>query len=169
MLKKKYLSTAIVTMLLVFGAGSAMAAELKIAYVKMNTLLVKSKPASALIARLKKEFGPRESKFKSKIKKLKSMKSRLRTSHRVMSKSQLITLQRKIRSLQRDMKRDNVENREDFALRRNEEGVKLQKLIFKAIVKVAKRDKYDLVLRQGVAYHSKRIDITAKIMAELAK
>ncbi len=169
MLKKKYLSMTIIVMLSVFSAGSAIAAELKIAYVKMNTLLVKSKPASALIARLKKEFGPREAKFKAKIKRLKSMESRLKKDHRVMSKSQLITLQRKIRSLQRDMKRDNVENREDFALRRNEEGIKLQKLIFKAIVKVSKRDKYDLVLRQGVAYHSKRIDITSKIMKELAK
>ncbi len=170
MLKKIFLPMAAVSLLSTLGVSSVMAAgDLRIAYVKMITLINKSKPARARISRLKKEFGPRETKLKGKFQKFKSMEARLKKDHKVMSKTQVVTLQRKIRSLKRDLKRGDVEIREDLVIRRNEEDAKLRKIILKAIVSVAKRENYDLVLRQGVLYHSQRIDITPKIIKELAK
>ena len=160
---------AAVAMLSTFGASSALAADLRIAYVNWSALLAKSKPVRQARARIKKEFGPREKRLKAKIGKFKLLQSRLKKDHRVMSKAQLIKLQRQIRSLQRDIKRDNVEMREDLALRNSEESSKLQRLIKKAIVNLAKREKYDLVMQIGVLYYSKRVDITDKVLAELAK
>lgn len=169
MLKQKFLSITAVFMLTIFGAGSAFAAEIKIAYVHMNTLMAKSKPAKQARALLDKEFGPRKKKIRAKIATFNKMRGRLKKDHATMSKSQLISLERKIRSLKRDLKRDTVELREDQALRNNEVGVKLQKKITATIVSLAKREKYDLVLRQGVFHYSKRVDITGKVLAELAK
>lgn len=169
MLKKIYVSVMAVVLLSMAGASSVLAADLKIGYVKMLALSNKSKPALARISRLKKEFNPRQGKLKAKFKRMKGTEARLKKDHKVMSRAQVITLQKKIISLKRDLKRGEVEYREDLVIRRNEEDAKLRKVILSAIVKVAKRDKYDLVLRQGVLYHSKRIDITAKVMKELAK
>ena len=97
------------------------------------------------------------------------MQTRLSKDHKVMSKTQVMKLQRQNRSLQRDIKRDSIEAREDLRIRRNEESAKLQKLIKAAIVSLAKREKYDMVMRVGVLYYSKKVDITDKVLAALAK
>ena len=168
MFMKKYFSMVAVFMLATFGTSIA-SAEVKIGYVNWGVLLAKSKPAKEANARIKKEFLPRQARFKAKVKKHKSLQVRLGRDSKIMSKSQVLKIQREIRSLQRDIKRSNVELREDFTLRHNEERAKIYKKLKAAIASYAAKEKYDLVIHLGVLHYSKKIDITGKVLAVLAK
>lgn len=59
--------------------------------------------------------------------------------------------------------------REDINLRKNEELGVLQDRINKAVTTVAEADGYDLVVYGGVAFASKKIDITDKVLKALGK
>ncbi|MDH5436713.1 MAG: OmpH family outer membrane protein, partial [Gammaproteobacteria bacterium] len=66
-----------------------------------------------------------------------------------------------------ELKRKQDEFREDFNIRRNEEFGKLQKRIYEAIVSHAKKEKYDLIISDGVIYASDTVDITNQVLARL--
>ena len=68
---------------------------------------------------------------------------------------------------QRDIKRLQDEYSEDLSIRRNEELRKLEKEIAKTITDIAKKEKYDLIVFQGVIYASEKVDITNKVLESL--
>jgi len=71
--------------------------------------------------------------------------------------------------LKRDLRRETQEFREDYNLRRNEELAALQKVVYKAIIEIAKQEKYDLILHEGTIYASGKIDITDLVLKKLGK
>ena len=71
--------------------------------------------------------------------------------------------QKKIQNSKIEIQRIERELREDIDIRRREEIGKLQQQINEAIEEMAEKDKYDLILYQGVAYASKEIDITINL------
>lgn len=144
-------------------------AETKIAFVNQQVLLEKAPQAAAARNKLQKEFAKRDKALVKLQKSIKSKQSKLQKDAAVMSNSDLSKLKRKITLLVRDLERDKDAFREDLTIRQNEELVKLQKVVIKAINKVAVSQKYDLIVSDGIIYASKRIDITAKILSELKK
>ena len=65
------------------------------------------------------------------------------------------------------MKRDLTDFREDFSIARNREMGKLQKRLNQAIIQVAEKEKFDLIVGDSVIYASKSIDITDKVLKAL--
>ena len=86
-----------------------------------------------------------------------------------MSASENQKAQKKIQNSKIEIQRIERELREDIDIRRREEIGKLQQKINEAIEDLAKKDKYDLILYQGVAYASEEIDITNKLIKVLGK
>jgi outer membrane protein len=84
-----------------------------------------------------------------------------------MSESERTKLERKILSKRRDMKRTQDEFRDDLNIRRNEVLAKLQKDMYQAVVTLAKEQKFDLILSQGVVYSSDKVDITDSVLKKL--
>ena len=82
---------------------------------------------------------------------------------------QLRQVQNEIVVLKRDLRRATQEFREDYNLRRNEELSALQKVVYKAIVEIAKQENYDLILHEGTIYASKKVDLTDTILKKLGK
>jgi outer membrane protein len=72
-------------------------------------------------------------------------------------------------ALQRELKREQQYFNEDLSLRNNEELKELQNIIFQTIEKVAKREGYDLVIAEGIAYYSDKINMTSLILEQLQK
>jgi outer membrane protein len=72
-------------------------------------------------------------------------------------------------SKRRDLKRAQEEFRDDLNIRRNEVLAKLQKDMYQAVVDLAKEEKFDLILSQGVVYTSDRVDITESVLKKLSK
>ena len=65
------------------------------------------------------------------------------------------------------MKRTQEEFRDDLNIRRNEVLAKLQKDMYQAVVTLAKEQKFDLILSQGVVYSSNKVDITDSVLKKL--
>ena len=80
-----------------------------------------------------------------------------------MGESARSNLEKDILNKKRDAKRAQQEFSEDFNVRRNEELGKLQRRIVEAIREIAKDQKFDLLLTDGVIYASDKIDITAEV------
>jgi outer membrane protein len=68
-----------------------------------------------------------------------------------------------------EFQRKQRELREDANLRKNEELGAIQERINKAVTRVAEEEGYDLVIYGGVAYASKKADITDKVLKSLGK
>jgi outer membrane protein len=52
-------------------------------------------------------------------------------------------------------------------MRRNEELAKLQRRIIEVIQQLAKDEKFDLIVSDGVVYASDQVDITGKVIERL--
>jgi outer membrane protein len=86
-----------------------------------------------------------------------------------MKDSERGTKEKSLSQLRVDIQRMERELREDINIRRNEELGGLQEQINKAVTAVSKAEGFDLVLYNGVAYASEKIDITDKILKSLGK
>jgi len=153
--------------LLLALAAPAAEAELKIGVVNPAVLLEKSPQAEAARKRLEREFAPRDRELVRKQKELRRLEERLARDGAVMSEAERRKLEREIRSRRREIKRAQDEFREDFNIRRNEEFGRLQRRVYRAIVELAREQKYDLILGDGVIYADKRVDVTEKVLRRL--
>ena len=162
---KRYVVVVVVALL---GWGSVVsAAELKLGFVNAAKILEEAPQADAARSKLEKEFSARNKKLLDTQRDLKAMEDKINKDAAVMSDTERAKTERNVNALRRDMKRDQDEAREDFNIRRNEEFSKLQKLVYEAIVALAKQESYDLIVADGAIYSSERIDITDKVMARL--
>lgn len=144
-------------------------AEQKIAFVNQAKLLQKAPQAEAARNKLQKEFSKRDKSLVSLQNQILKNEEKLKKDAAILSSAELNKLKRKITLLRRDLERDKLAFKEDVSIRQNEELVKLQKSVLKSIQTIAQKEKYDLIISEGVIYASKQIDITDKILAELKK
>ena len=118
---------------------------------------------------MESEFAPREKELVSIQRRIKDAEDKLARDAAVMSDSDRGKVERDLVSRKRDLKRSQDEFREDLNIRRNEELAKLQRRLYDAIVDLAKAEKYDLIVSEGVVYASTSIDITDAVLARLKK
>ncbi|MDF1588760.1 MAG: OmpH family outer membrane protein [Gammaproteobacteria bacterium] len=158
-----------VCLLLALGLGmtSLNAAELKIGVVNAAAVLEQSPQKAQALARLEKEFSSRSKSLEQKHKDLLAKQEKLTKDGAILGAEERQSKERALLSDQRDLKRLQDEYSEDLSIRRNEELRKLEKEIAQAIVELAKKESYDLVLYQGVIYASDRTDLTAKVLEQL--
>ena len=150
-------------------SAHAHAADLKIGYVNAVKVIEDAPQGQQALKRLETEFSPRDKELVSMQEKIKSLESELDKNALVLKESDRRNKEREVISLKRDLKRATQEFREDYNVRRNEELAALQKLVQKAIVEIAKQEKYDLILHEGAVYASDKIDITEQILKKLGK
>lgn len=143
------------------------AAELKIGFVDVARVLEKAPQAEQAKRELEREFSPRDKRLVAEQKELRSLEEKLTRDTAVMSESERHRLERDILQKQRDIKRAQEEFREDFNIRRNEELGKLQRLVFEAIRSLAKDERFDLLLTDGVVFASEKVDVTTKVQQKL--
>ena len=150
-----------------FALQNVALAELKVGAVNAALILEKAPQAEQARKQLEKEFAPRDKKLVSLQKQIKANDDMLVRDGAVMSESKRVKLEREIVSQKRELKRKQDEFREDFNIRRNEEFGKLQKRVYEAIVAHAKKEKYDVILGDGVIYASDTVDITKQVLKRL--
>ena len=151
------------------AVGPVAAAELKIAYVNAVKVIEEAPQGEAALKKLEAEFGPRDKKLVEMQNKIKELEADLEKNAFVLKESERRSKEHDIVMLKRDLRRTTQEFREDYNLRRNEELAALQKVVYKAIVEIAKHENYDLILHEGTIYASGKIDITAQVLRKLGK
>ena len=139
-------------------------AEFKVGFVDAGKLLQLAPQADAATARIEREFAPRNRQLVSMQKEIRKLEDKLMRDAAVMKEQEAAKLEQNMRSKKRDLKRQQDEFREDLNLRRNEELQKLQRQVLETIQSVAQREKYDLVLSDGVVYASEQVNITSKVL-----
>jgi len=143
-------------------------AELKIGFVNVAKVLEKAPQAEKAKKRLEKEFSPRDKHLVSQGKEIKKLEEKLSRDATVMSESERRRLEKDIIAKKRDAKRSQQEFKEDFNMRRNEELTKLQRRIMEAIKALAKDEKFDLLLTDGVIFASQQVDVTNQVQEKLS-
>jgi outer membrane protein len=151
-------------LLLAFSAQ----AQLKIGFVNAAKILDQAPQAEAARSRLEQEFAPRDQGLVDAQRALRSLEERLARDGAVMSDAERRNLERDIIAQQRELNRSQLEFREDFNIRRNEELGKLQKRVYDIIVQLAQEQRFDLIINDGaVIYASEQVDITDQVLQRL--
>tara|TARA_B100000035_G_C21008186_1_gene558348 strand:- start:827 stop:1333 length:507 start_codon:yes stop_codon:yes gene_type:complete len=144
-------------------------AEIKIGYVVVEKVLKDAPQTASSNKKLEKEFKSRTDGLQKKVKAIQAQEKDFKKNNLTMSDSDKQKAQKKIQNAKIEVQRIERELREDIDIRRREEIGKLQKQINKSIEELAEKQKYDLILYQGVAYASKGIDITDELIKTLGK
>jgi outer membrane protein len=147
--------------------GSALASDYRIAVVDPNRVVEQSPQYEAARGALQREVEDRERILREQQEQISELQGRLEREGALMSEAEIQRLQNDIRSRTRKLKYARDEFQEDFALRQNELRTKLALQVREVIVEVAKEEKIDLVLSEGLVYFSPRIDISARIIERL--
>jgi outer membrane protein len=144
-------------------------AELKIGYVNAVKVIEEAPQGETALKRLETEFGPRDKEIVGLQGRIKGLEDELEKNVLVVKESDRRSKEREIMTLKRDLKRLSQEFREDYNVRKNEELTSLQKVVYKAIVEIAKQERFDLILHEGTVYASDQVDITEKVLKKLGK
>jgi len=156
------------------------AEKLRIGYVNVDFLLTQSPQYRTANQALEKEFRPRDEELKKIEQDIQAVQEEIRGLQERQDSESLTTpaaerreldaklrdMAGELRAMQRKFKRMEEEFREDFNLRRNEERVKVETAIRRAINEFAVEEKFDLIAARPI-FASKRIDITPRIMKKL--
>jgi len=165
---KKISSILNIVLLSAFSVYSGtLLAENKIGFVDTVKLMEAAPQAKSAQSKIEKEFAPREKELVALQRQIKTKEDKLARDGAVMSESERSKLERDILSKRRDLKRSQEEFRDDLNIRRNEVLAKLQKDMYEAVVTLAKEQKFDLIMSQGVVYSSDKIDITDSVLKKL--
>ena len=152
-----------------FLASLNVYADLKVGFVQVDKILQEAPQTIESNKKLEKEFSSRTDKLKADVKSLKERESSFSKDALTMKESERDSKEKSLSQLRVDVQRKERELREDINIRRNEELGGLQEQINKAVTSVSKAEGFDLVLYNGVAYASEKIDITDKILKSLGK
>ncbi|TFW71543.1 molecular chaperone Skp [Methylotenera oryzisoli] len=164
----QFLKSLLVASLITFAA-SAQSAELKVGYVQVDKILQDAPQTAESGKKLEKEFSPRSQELERMAKQIKDIETVLDKEGLTLSESERRTKERDAQNIKIEFQRKQRELREDINLRKNEELGSLQDRINKAVQSVSEAEGYDLVVYSGVAYASKKIDITDKVLKMLGK
>jgi outer membrane protein len=166
-LKQFFVSLTVV--LGVVLSATVSAAELKIGYVQVDKLLQEAPQTAESGKKLEKEFSPRSQELDRLQKQIRDLEATLDKDRLTTTDTERRNRERDASNLKLEFQRKQRELREDINLRKNEELAVLQDRINKAVTSVAETDNFDLVVYGGVAYASKKIDITDKVLKLLGK
>lgn len=167
MSKRKHAVFALISMAALALFTGAARAELKIGFVDLAKLSENAPQITSAQGKIDAEFSSREKELVSLQRKIAKMEEELATNASVMSDSERSGKEREILSMRRDLKRSQDEFRDDLNIRKNEILKQVNIEIGNVIEKLAKDEKYDLIIAQGVMFASERVDITDLILKKL--
>lgn len=152
-----------------FVTFASVAQGAKLGVVNVALLLEQAPQAKSATSSLEKEFSPQQAELKSLAAKLEKQQADYQKNKTVMSDAQKITKEREISMLTREIQRRRNDVQELLNLRRNEELAKLQNIVNEAIKIIGKKQDFDLILYEGIAYTNDRIDVTKDVLDHLVK
>lgn len=145
---------------------AAHAAELKIGYVNTEKVFRDAPIAIKAQKKLEKEFQTREQDIQKQVKQARDLQSYLEKEGLTISDAERNKKQKDLANLSRDVQHAQREFREDLNQRKNEEFASVQERARKAIVEIAEKEKFDLIV-ENVVYASPKVDITDRVLKAL--
>ncbi|QCU90188.1 OmpH family outer membrane protein [Thiomicrorhabdus sediminis] len=165
----RFFKFSFAALFLSFVTFASAAQGAKLGVVNVALLLEQAPQAKSATSSLEKEFSPQQAELKSLAAKLEKQQADYQKNKTVMSDAQKITKEREISMLTREIQRRRNDVQELLNLRRNEELAKLQNIVNEAIKTIGKKQDFDLILYEGIAYTNDRIDVTKDVLDHLVK
>jgi len=119
--------------------------------------------------KLTSEFEPKEKQISDKQNQLIKLKEDIEKNAPVLGAEQLQTKQLEYQSKRRELQLLAEDTERVFSVRRNEIAREIQSSVDTEVIKLAKEQSYDLILRSGVLYASPKVDITEEILKRMSK
>jgi outer membrane protein len=163
---KRLLLAGIWTVLFAWIAPG-IAADFVIAVIDPTRIVEQSPQYEAARSELQQQVSDREQELVAQQSQLEELQKKLERGSALMSEAEVQLLQNDIRNRERKLKYAQAEFREDFALRQNELRTKLAQQVEEVVRELAKEEKIDLILSEGIVYFSERIDISDKVIERL--
>ncbi|MCS6786965.1 MAG: OmpH family outer membrane protein [Thiobacillaceae bacterium] len=160
--------TSLLILLSALCLAPVWANELKIGFVNTDRIFRESQLAIRAQKKLEREFTGREQEIQKQIKQARDLQAFLEKEGLTLSEAERSRRERELANLNRDIQRAQREFREDLNQRRNEEFAQVHERARKAIMELAEREKFDLIL-ENVVYASPRVDITDRVIRALDK
>jgi outer membrane protein len=162
-IRKVFVGVALATMF----SLPAMAQAVKIGVVDYARLFEESPQAKALKDALSAEFGPRLQQLVAQEQALKTRNEKFQKDSATMTADQRSKAEKELRDGVRDLERKKSELQDDSNAKRQEEMNKLQRTLIVEVREYAKAQNFDVVLADGVIYHTPTIDITSQVLQAL--
>lgn len=144
------------------------AAELKIGFVNTEKVFRDSPLAIKAQKKLEKEFQARDQEIQKLVKQARDLQAFLEKEGLTLSEAERAKKQKDLSNLSRDLQHDQRAFREDLNQRKNEEFAQVQERARKAIVEIAEKEKFDLIL-ENVVYASPKVDVTDRVLKSLER
>lgn len=163
-MKRLFLLLAI---LLVSGATHA-TTNLKIGFVNTEKVFRDSRLAVNAQKKLEREFQSREQDIQRIIKQARDLQASLEKEGLTLTEAERVKRQGELTTLSRNLQHAQREFREDLNQRKNEEFATVQERARKAILEIAEKEKFDLILENTI-YASPKVDITDRVLKALER
>jgi len=157
-------------LLLFLASANAIAANnLKIGFVSVERILTEAPQVDAVNTAMLERFGGKKDELKDLEKEIKTMQENYKRNELVMTEDKLNDLKKNIIGKMQSFKQKEVTLSQEVSTMRSQELAGLQKEVRDIIQNIAKSEKYDLVLSEGVVFAADKLDITDKVLSKMKK
>ncbi|MBE9609398.1 OmpH family outer membrane protein [Chitinilyticum piscinae] len=156
---------SVFALILFTGLAGYAAADTKIGFVDTERVLREAVPAVRAAKKLEKEFEARRNELQRVSAQGKALQNAIDKGG--ISEAERRNKERDLIKLNQDFQRMQREYNEDLNARRNEELAGLQERANAVIRQIAEAERYDVILQDAV-YRNPKLDITDKIIRQLA-
>ena len=137
-----------------------------LAYVDARRLIDEAPQGQEEIENLKNKFQARSQEIRGRIEEYEVRETEFKKNSLLMSPEELEEKSLVLQYLQRSIQRDQQIYNEDYARDKNLGLARMEKMISKVIIQIAKEKQIDLVVQQAV-YASSKINLTDAVLEEL--
>lgn len=148
---------------------SVIAGDLKIGVVSVERILTEAPQVDAVNTSMLERFGPQRDELQKLEKEITGMQENYKRNELVMTEDKLNDLKKDIIGKIQILKQKEARLTQEVNTVRSQELATLQQQVRGIIDDIAKKDKYSLILSEGVAYASDKLDITDKVLERMKK
>lgn len=158
-----------VLLLISMVATDALAAELKIGVVNMQTALTQSKGGLENTAKLKRFYDEKMGLLKQKDEEIKKLQAEYKSKATILNDEKKADFEKRINQLIKDLQRLSKDYDDEFRELEGRLTNEILNELTKVIAEIGKSEKYDLLLENGattttVLYRSELLDVTDRVI-----
>jgi len=150
-------------------SGSLFADGLKIGVVNMKRLLTEAPQVEKISKKLQQRFSAPKKELDDLAETIKQMEKDFKRDQLMMTESKLTKSKQKYLAEVQKFREMEAQLSKELQTVQNQELAVFRDVVSKILDKLAKQDKYDLIMNEGVIYVSEALDMTDKMLAELKK
>ena len=159
------LGTVLVALALSLAGTNLFADWAKIGVVDLQKIMQTSNQMKDIQQKLEKEFKPRRDKLVAVETSLKGDMEKFKRDAAILSATQKKDLEKKIIAAQQQFERDGQQYQQELSTAHNEAMEGLYTKVRAAIAKIAKDEKYDIIVQKDAApFSSDALDVTDKVV-----